>query len=247
VARTGLSYGAWAMLTVVCVILYGGALYYTAIGYGFDLVKWFRRFQLGFVVTTWQRGPEGRVIVLAGFIGLLLVIEAILVGFGGGPSGPGPEPRGEWAVVGDVTVVTGLRTTEGSTDEATPVELDRLDLLSANLTLTWYDNEMDEPGPGITPLSPRNQPDTFRLIVTLPDGTEYSGEDTSDPGGQRIGEVTVRVPQPAEGNITYWIVEVECVQAGDVVGTLGRVWATDDGNDWTLRIEYNHRVWVPAG
>jgi hypothetical protein len=149
--------------------------------------------------------------------------------------------------MGDVTVVNG-QTSEGSTDEATPVDLDTLDVLSANLTLTWYDNDVDEPGPGITPLSPKNQPDTFRLIVSLPDGSEFSGEGTSDPGGQRIGEVIVRVPQPQppEVNITYWIVEVECVSAGDVVGTLGRVWSTDNGNDWTLRIEYNHRVWVPA-
>jgi hypothetical protein len=233
------------MLTVACVVLYCGALYYTAIAVNFDLAKWFRRFQLGFVVTTWRRGPEGRVIVLAGFIAILLVIETILVGFGAGPSGPEPEPDGEWSVVGDVTVVTGV-TSEGSTDEATPTELDNLDVLSANLTLTWYDNDVDEPGPGITPLSPKNQPDTFRLTVSLPDGTEYTGEDTSDPGGQRIGEVTLRVPRPAEGNITFWIIEVECVSAGDVVGTLGRVWSSDNGNDWTLRIEYNHNVWVPA-
>lgn len=244
-AGTGLSWGAWAMLTTVSVVLYGGALYYTAIATRVDLGSHLRRLRLGRVVDTWQRGPEGRVVVLAGFIVFLLILEGIFVGVGGGPTGPGPEPGGEWVYIDEVIVVPGVRTREGTVDEATPTELDSLDLLNANLTLTWNDNDVDGPGPGVTPLAPENQPDTFRLIVTLPDGTEHSAQGTSDPQST-LGEVTLTVPRPAEGNITFWIVEVECVEAGDVVGRLGRVWATDDGNDWTLRIEYTYRQWVPA-
>lgn len=232
------------MLTISCVVLYGGLLYYLAIAQKWDLAAWFYRFKLDFVVTTWQRGPEGRVIVLVGFIAFLLLIEAVAVGFGGPGEGPGPQEEGEWVLRSDNTVVTGY-TAEGSTDEAFP-DLDYLNLVAANLTLAWNDNDMNEPGPGVTPLAPKNQPDSFRLTVRLPDSTEYTGEGTSATDS-RLGEIRLAVPRPAEGNITGWIIEVECTQAGDVVGILGRTWDTDGGNDWSLRVEYEYLEWVPAG
>ncbi len=231
------------MLTVASVVLYGGFVYYLAIAQKWDLAAWFYRFKLDFVVTTWQRGPEGRVIVLVGFIAFLLIIEAAVVGFGGGAEGPEPPARGEWMLRGENMVVTGY-TAEGSSDEAFP-DLDHLNLVAANLTLAWNDNDVDEPGPGVTPLSPKNQPDSFRLTVRLPDGTEYTGQGTS-AADSRLGEIRVSVPRPAEGNITGWVIEVECTDSGDVVGLLGRTWATDGGNDWALRIEYEFLEWVSA-
>jgi hypothetical protein len=240
-----MSYGAWAMLTIVSVILYGGGLYYISVGYGIDLRKYIQMFHVPLVLKYWDKGPEGRVVVIVGTIVFLLVIEAALVGFGGGPSEPEPEPQGNWIHVGDVTVETGY-TAEGNSDEATPILDPELVLVAANLTLGWDDNDVDEPiPPGPIGLAPRNRPDTFRLTVRLPDGTEYTREGTSDPDS-RHGEIDLEVPHQVEGDITYWVIDVECVQAGDVTGQF-RTWAQDNGNDWSLRVEYTYLEWqVPA-
>ena len=229
------------MLTVFSVVLYGGALYYVAIAMKWDLAKWFYRFRLGFVVTWWQKGPEGRVVVVVGFIAILLVIEAAIVGFGGGPPGPEPPPEGEWVARSGTVRLDGV-TTEGMTDEAFP-EVDDMNVVAADITFGWSDIDANEPGPGITPLAPKNQPDTFRVTVTLADGTTYSEEGTNDPD-TRLGEIDLTVPIRQEGNLSGWIIEVECVQAGDVVGQFGRVWTVDDGNQWDMLIDYTYLEWV---
>jgi hypothetical protein len=194
------------------------------------------------IVSIWQRDVIGRVAVYAIAILVLLGFQGIVWGFGAGPYTPhGPDDGGEWVPVGETTVVTGY-TGEGQSEEAYP-DLDHLNLVAADLTLGWNDNDVSEPGPGITPLSPKNQPDSFRVLVRLPDGTSYEGRGVSD-ANSRQGEIRLTVPQPSEGNITGWIIEVECTDAGDVVGTLGRVWASDNGNDWSLRIQYTYLEWV---
>jgi hypothetical protein len=232
-----MSFGAWSMLTIVSVILYGGGLYYIAVGYGFDLRKWIEMFHVPLVLKTWDRGPEGRLMVIVGTIVFLIAAEAVLIGFGDGGTDGEPQPQGQWVRISDNIVVTGV-TTEGSTDDATPM-LDHLQLVAANLTLGWDDNDVDEPiPPGPFGRLPENQPDTFRLRVLLPNGDELTQEGTSDPVS-RHGEIRLQVPEPAEGDITFWIIEVECVTAGDVEGTF-RTWAVDTGNDWSLRVEYTY-------
>lgn len=230
------------MLIGISVILYGGLLYHFAISRGWDLAKLFHRFQLSIIVNIWQRDVLGRVFVYVLAILVLLGFQGVVWGFGTPHFTPdGPHGGGEWVARGETTVVTGY-TSEGSTDEAFP-DLDHLNLVAANLTLGWNDNDVDEPGPGITPLSPKNQPDSFRVTVRLPTGEEYTGTGVSDPSS-RLGEIRVAVPRVSDQNLSGWIIEVECEQAGDVVGTLGRVWATDGGNDWSLRVEYTYLEWV---
>jgi hypothetical protein len=229
------------MLVGIGVILYGGLLYHFTIERGWDMAALLRRFKLDMVVTLWQRDVFGRAAVYVMAILVLLGIQGVVWGFGSGPFVPEPPPEGEWVPVGGNTVVTGY-TGEGMTEEAVP-DLDDLDLVAANMTLVWNDNDVDEPGPGITPLSPKNQPDSFRLTVRLPDGTQYTGQGTNEPDSRR-GEVDVTVPRPQEGVINGWVIEVECTESGDVVGTLGRVWGTDGGNDWSLTIEYTYLEWV---
>jgi hypothetical protein len=230
------------MLIIVCTILYGGTLYYVSIAQKWDMAAWFYRFRMGMVVTVWQRGPEGRLMVGGGFILFLMLFPAIGVGFGGGPAAAEPEPQGVWVESRVATVLVG-DTQEGATDEAFP-DLDHLDVLEATLRLEWNDDDASAPGPGITPLAPVNQPDTFRVTVTLADGTQYSDEGENDLTSSHYGSLIVTVPRQQEGNLSGWVIDVECVEAGDVVGTLGRVWATDDGNAWSLIVDYTHLEWV---
>nr|NIP33456.1 hypothetical protein [Thermoplasmata archaeon]NIS10545.1 hypothetical protein [Thermoplasmata archaeon]NIS18506.1 hypothetical protein [Thermoplasmata archaeon]NIT75490.1 hypothetical protein [Thermoplasmata archaeon]NIU47661.1 hypothetical protein [Thermoplasmata archaeon] len=205
------------MLIGISVILYGGLMYHLTIMQGIDMVALLRRVQMGLIVNIWQRDVFGRVIVYAIAILVLLGLQGAVWGFGTGPVDYVNGHEGEWVARGETTVVTGY-SGEGTMTEAFP-DLDHLNLVAANLTLGWNDNDVEEPGPGVTPLSPRNQPDSFRLIVRLPDGTQYTGQGTSDPAS-RLGEIRLSVPQPQEGNITGWIIEVECTEAGDVVGVL---------------------------
>ncbi len=229
------------MLTILSVILYGGLLYYVSIAQGWDLAAWFHRFKLSFVVTIWQKGPEGRLMVIAGFIFFLLIFEALIVGIGGGPAPPEPPPEGEWVPMTGTTTVSGY-TAQQQGEVATP-DLSDLNLVSADLTLTWTDDDVDPPGPGTSPIILTNEPDTFHLVVNLPDGSQLTGEGTnSPPGGD--GSISLQVPAPSEGDITDWEVVVECLEAGDLVGPRGRVWVVDGGNAWDLRIEYTHLVWV---
>ncbi len=228
------------MLTICSVILYGGLLHYVAIAQKWDLAQWFHRFKLSFVVTIWQKGPEGRLMVIAGTIALLIILEALIVGIGGGGGPAEPPPQGEWVPMEGSIVVSGY-TAEGQEEAATPT-LQGLDLVAANLTLTWNDNDVTGPGPGVTPIAPVNEPDNLGVIVNLPDGTQISGGGTNSGSGE--GSVSLQVPQPIDGNITDWDIVVECTEAGDLVGRFGRVWAADGGNAWDLEIEYTYLEWV---
>lgn len=235
-----MTFGAWAMLTISCVILYGGLLYYLAIAQNWDLAAWFNRFKLSFVVDIWQKGPEGRLIVVAGFIFILLIFEALIVGFGVEPAPPEPPPEGEWVPITD-GLTRADYTAEGDATVADPELPDNI--VSANLTLSWTDDDVSVPGPGIGPNLLTNEPDTFRLVVNLPDGDQLTGEGTnSPPGGD--GTISISVPMPAEGNLTGWEIVVECLVAGDLVGPRGRVVAVDGGNSWALFIEYTYLEWV---
>ena len=229
------------MLAGIGVILYGGLMYHFAIAQKWDMAGRFNRFKLSFVVKLWQRDVAGRAIVYALAILILLGFQGMVWGFGTGPYSPDRPVDGEWVPRGETTVVTGY-TAEGAIEEAFP-DLDHLNVVAANLTLGWNDNDVDEPGPGVTPLSPKNQPDSFRVIVRLPDGTEHTGQGTN-AADSRLGEIHVTVPWPQEGNLSGWIIEVECTEAGDVVGPFGRVWGVDNGNDWALRIEYTFLEWL---
>jgi hypothetical protein len=229
------------MLTICSVILYGGLFYYVSIAQKWDMAVWFHKFKLSFVVTTWQKGPEGRLMVVAGFIALLIIIEALIVGVGGGAGPSEPPPQGEW-VPGTGSTTVSDHTNEGQTTSLDPGLHDQ-NVVSANITLTWTDDDVAEPGPGVTPIAPTNQPDTFRLFVFLADGTQYADAAANDPTS-RQGEIRITVPVQVEGNLSGWAIQVDCEEAGDVVGPFGRVWATDNGNAWDLAIEYTYLEWV---
>ncbi len=226
------------MLTVVCVILYGGGLYYISLAMGIPLGRHLDRVGLGFVGRTWKRGPEGRVTVIAGTIIVLLVLEGAIIGPGGGATGPsGPGGPGEPILRPDSRDVAGY-TAEGSTSEATP-DFEGREVVGANISLWWWDDDVTEPPGGPFDITPKNQPDTFRLTVTLPDGTEVSKEGTSslsDPNREGVIELNPIVAADGQ-NLTDTTFEVMCVRAGDVTGRI-ITYRQDNGNDWILSIDY---------
>lgn len=234
-----MSLGAWAMLTIACVILYGGALYYTSIGYGFDLERLMNRFGLRFVTRMWKRGPEGRVVVICGTIVFLLAIETVLFAGSAGPGEPGGEPEGEWVLMSDTLTVSGFMT-EGNEDVVFGSGNAQY-LHTVNLTLTWTD-EADPPG-GPLGLTPVNEPDTFTISFSAPNVTTVSETGQNDVNTKQ-GELTLRVPAPAEPLYhDNYAVTLSLDTAGDVEGRL-RTWAQDNGNDWRLVVEYTYYVWV---
>jgi hypothetical protein len=226
------------MLTIVCVILYGGGLYYISIAMGIPLGRHLDKVGLGFVGRTWKRGPEGRITVVAGTIIVLLILEGAIIGPGGGASGPsGPGGPGEPIWTPGNLAEAGY-TAEGSTSEPVP-DFEGRELVGANISLFWWDDDVTEPPGGPFDITPKNQPDTFRLTVNLPDGTQVTKEGTStlnDPS--RPGVIELNPIVAAEGqNLTDMTFEVECVQAGDVTGRI-ITYRQDNGNDWILDVDY---------
>lgn len=103
---------------------------------------------------------------------------------------------------------------------------------NATLTLTWTD---EAPGAG-----QQNAPDTFRLVVTLPDGTEMTSEEVANAASGE-GEIAFVVPAtPGQYDVS-----VECVEAGGSTAAVGPLslpagGAADAGNDFTLAIAFEH-------
>jgi hypothetical protein len=96
----------------------------------------------------------------------------------------------------------------------------------------------------------QNQPDTFRLTVVIPNGTEYQVEAASDISSEN-GIILIEIPlgmtedEQKSGNIKdfeagEWTITVECVEAGDSETTTGQTVAQDDGNAWTLDVNYTY-------
>lgn len=121
--------------------------------------------------------------------------------------------------------------------------------------LTWTDDDTSEAEVG--GLGVQNQPDSFSLTVTMPNGTEHSEEGTSDINTkdgiitiivmfQSFPENTFQVlsqsKETLQGELTKengfgnWTISVTCEEAGDSKTTTGQTTAEDDGNDWDLRV-----------
>lgn len=98
-----------------------------------------------------------------------------------------------------------------------------------NLSLSWE----DEPAGG---LFRENLADSFRIVLTSPDGIVYDGCNAES----YTGSLTISFNTPPEDRPTLsgeWTVTVTCVEAGDIKsrGPFGLItFEEDNGNDWAL-------------
>jgi len=242
VARTGLSFSAWAVATTASLIVYGGTIYFVSIAMKWRIDHLLERLRLGFVVSTWRKGFHGQVAVFAVVLLVLLPIEAVAIGPGAGPKEPRPfQPPDIFEEAQDIAEVSGVSTEGGDPVNATPdIEPE---IIAANLTLQWVDDDAREPPGGPFGLTPKNKPDTLRLTVRLAGGETTTGEAMNDPT-TRNGEVKIGPLRASKGgNLNGWSITVECVSAGDVQGRL-ITYTQDTGNAWTLYVEYTTLIAV---
>ncbi len=158
------------------------------------------------------------------------------------------EPDGlpDWS---EYDVITDdLRSESGYADEVSvtdiTVEIDVANVRSVTFTLTWTD-EPDATRRHI------NEPDEFELDVFPPTGTDGHGGPTSNPqDGQ--GSISITINYEADGNedpyfngTGEYTISIVCNECGDHVlwrPGIGIFDQPDDGNAWTLDIEYEYYV-----
>ena len=239
-ARTGLSFAAWAVATTAGLIVYGGTVYFISIAMKWRIDLLLERLRLGFVVSTWRKGFPGQAAVFAVVLLVLLPIEAVAIGPGAGPREPHPfQPPDVYGEAQDLAQVTGTSTEGGDAVDATPDVAETI--IAANITLQWVDDDAREPPGGRFGLTAKNRPDTLRLTVRLAGGETTSREATNDPT-TRNGEIKIGPLEASQGgDLNGWSITVECVSAGDVQGRL-ITYAQDTGNAWTLYVEYTFMV-----
>jgi len=213
--------GAIAMMLFACFILYGGLLYFVLIAMGRDPIMMLPDPLRGFFMVPWNR--YGTVLAVA----LILIIPAMTSegidedeGYSGGPSS---DEISTW------TDHEGGYLDEGENETYT------LDtggyVMEAWFNLTWTDEDPDLP-------MTRNDPDTFRLEVFMPNGEEDSEEATNSQGGD--GSISIAIDL-IDGNIGgEWDVTVTMVEAGDSSDPTGIFTEDDPGNDFDLDIWFKY-------
>ncbi len=195
---------------------------------------------------------------LMGILGFFVLIVALI----GSTIFEGERPDDD-SLLFDViyTPETGLFFQEGdytaegdSWDHA--LEVNQTNMTQIEFVLTWTDDDTAEANVGGAGV--QNQPDSFRLTIILPNGTEIQDEAESDitseqgiitinaaifslpesnmekMGGSSADEVASKVVK-VEGMGVYNIT-IECINAGDSQTTTGQTTTNDNGNDWNLDV-----------
>jgi len=177
---------------------------------------------------------------------LLLIPATIGTGFALGTSVMGSEDVEDhgldWTKYASATLsIADISDYTNEGDEwSGPVEIGVPNVASMTFTLTWTDEADD--GARYT-----NQPDTFILYVTPPNGTEMMSGAVSNPqGGAGTASVSFRfegTSDPFLNGTGAWDVVVKCTTAGNQVprvNFLGLRTRADAGNAWTLSVECVH-------
>ena len=184
-------------------------------------------------------------------MGALIVLILLLMGWWAGIYEE--ETEASYSSIGGVNyeIVNATWSAGDYTAEGEETEVDEEfegRVKTARFDLTWTDDDTTEGNVG--GIGVQNQPDTFRLTIITPNGTEYSDEAASDVNSEN-GLITIEViagmTELEKGNdrigdfeVGDWEVTVECVEAGDSRDNLGVMVYQDDGNEWSLFVEYGY-------
>ena len=241
----GLSFEAAAVATTASFILYGGTIYFVSIAMKWRLDLLLQGMGLGAMVRTWRRGFHGQVAVFGVVLLVVLSVEAVAIGPGGGPGGGvASGEEGRWVEMSDTITLDGYASEGSAPVNATP-DLGGVIPTSLNVSLQWVDNDAREPPAGPLDVAPRNRPDTLRLSVTGPGSVSGTVEAANDPS-TRLGEVELGPFKAQQGKgLEGILVTVECLEAGDVTGRF-LTYVADGGNDYVLFFEYTYMEWINA-
>ena len=101
--------------------------------------------------------------------------------------------------------------------------------VSVQVTLSWTDTENLR-------LIQKNDPDTFQMRLTPPNGSALSPSDSSDSGS--ISMTRTVEENETEAHWGVWTLEVDCVQTGPIStrGPFGILQWTDPGESWEARV-----------
>jgi hypothetical protein len=138
------------------------------------------------------------------------------------------------------TVATSGQLVEGSM-AMFEVEVEELNLIFFNATLTW-DDENEPPGrPRIRQYE--NQPEEFKIEILMENLTQdYSVQDVNVVGSQ--GNIPISIP--LNGTLDYadytgtYTISVTLVNSGNYIPNIGVLALNDPGNSFDLLVEYTY-------
>lgn len=246
----GLSFSSWIILILGFIICFGGAFYCLLIIWGKQPERILDTLGISSLMESsgdalvnagiyrpfeyMERGPKEQAITLA------VVLCLLVIGWGLGAFDS--EAESIYSDIDyDLTLKQGsLDPINGRSDENSEetfnVTVEQQNIANITFTLAWEDE------PHSTGY--QNDPDEFSLKVNTTWG-EYNETPMTPNGGNRQGEVSLTFSAPGEYpdiiSAGDYMVTVEMGDAGDqqFLG-VGGLTQNDDGNDWTLTIEYDY-------
>jgi len=256
----GLSASSWVILFIGCIIFFGGSTYTLLIAMGKDPNKYLEQLGItGKMDSAGEKSEELGIYKPFEYMergnsekaqGCAVVLVLLLISWWAGAfEEAGEEEPMSSAGDANFEFVNSTWSNSDYTAEGSETEVDdqfEARVERASFVLTWTDDDTTEGNIGGTGV--QNQPDTFRLTVVSPNGTEYQEEaanDVSTEDGEIIIDVFLGLTErEREENWVEnfekggWNITVECVEAGDSRDNLGLYNFQDDGNDWTLSVSY---------
>ncbi len=254
----GLSLSAWITMILCFTICFGGALYCLLLSWGRDPYRIFEILGIDRIISIMteksedvgfykpfeymDRGPKEK--ALGGSLVLLILIILWSVGaFDVDEEGV--------HVGGDVELELdsdSLEPINGHSDENTEQVLDlsieEAAITNITFTLTWDDEQANT--------GMENYPDEFQLNVSTPWGA-VDQTDMEENDGNGHGEISLVFQAPGEhpdtGSAGNYNVIIRMGEAGDqwpiIVGPSAGF--NDNGNDWTLTVDYEYLKEKPEG
>jgi len=129
-----------------------------------------------------------------------------------------------------------------TSEENRIVQIARANIVRVTFTLTWQDEAASDG-------RHTNTPDSFTLGIAPPNGTDTTETSSNTQGGQGTIEITINTfnlfnpnSEPYYNGTGSYEVRIVCDASGDqepiVPDLLNIRTILDNGNDWTLNIEY---------